>query len=154
MTTLWLREGLHVQACKGYKYTGIKNALDGSEDYMIVREAAQFWKDLKMRDRVNKAVHDVEVECTAGRLQWSYQGVYSLIAPFPPRGKLDVLLEFQDDEEVTAEGEDPWEEEAVQEAESLHGSGEEQAEAWDDGEELDSELDDPSPAAAEANVLT
>ena len=41
----------------------------------------------------------------------------ALIAPFPPRGKLDAVVELQDDEEVVAEGEDPWEEEGVQEAE-------------------------------------
>ena len=43
--------------------------------------------------------------------------MYALIAPFPPRGKLDAVVELQDDEEVVAEGEDPWEEEGVQEAE-------------------------------------
>ena len=53
-------QNLHVQASKGYKYTGTTVALDGSEDSMICREAKEFWQELGMRNRINSAVVEVE----------------------------------------------------------------------------------------------
>ncbi len=81
------------------------------------------------------------------RLKWTCEGVYSLIAPFPPRGKLDKMVEFQDDEDVLAEGEVPWDMDEKGEEESLHGSGEEESEILEDDEELDEELEDAAQAA-------
>ena len=51
---------LHIRASKGYKYTGTTNALDGSEDKLICREAGQFWCELGMRKKIDSAVAEVE----------------------------------------------------------------------------------------------
>ena len=59
---------LHLQACRGYKYTGTTVALDGSEDGMICREAKDFWDELDMRTRLNSAVEDVTARHAAGLL--------------------------------------------------------------------------------------
>ena len=42
MAEVWGNRALHDQAVKGYKYTGETNALDGSEDHLIAREARVF----------------------------------------------------------------------------------------------------------------
>ncbi len=109
MAEVWCNRDLHVQAAKGYKYTGETNALDGSEDCKIAREARVFWDKLGVSERRDAAVHDVDVEVEAGRLSWGYEAVYSLVAPFPRRGKLDATVEHQDDEDTApAEDEDAW----------------------------------------------
>ena len=48
---IWLDSRRHLEAAKGYWKTGTLNALDGSEDHRITREAAEiFWDDaLDMR---------------------------------------------------------------------------------------------------------
>ncbi len=91
---------LHLQAARGYKSTGANVALDGTEDHLIVREAATFWHNPEdpMPRRREKALTDVRVEYEAGRLQWTYEGVFSLIQPYPKRGHMDVVREGQDDD--------------------------------------------------------
>ena len=42
MVELWGNRALHDQGREGYKYTGETNALDGSEDHNIAREARLF----------------------------------------------------------------------------------------------------------------
>jgi hypothetical protein len=109
MVEVWLDRDLHAQAAKGYKYTGATNALNGSEDYMIAREARTFWDKLGVSEKRDGAVHDVEVEVEAGRLRWGYDAVYSLVAPFPKRGHLDATVEHQDDEDpAPAADEEAW----------------------------------------------
>ena len=79
---------LHVQANKGYKYTGTTVALDGGEDAKIYREAKDFWLELGVRDHINSAVAEVEARCKAGLLPWTYKTVQSLITPYPKRVSL------------------------------------------------------------------
>ena len=111
MAEVWDNRKLHAQAALGYKYTGCRNALDGSEDHLICREAGFFWGKLEMKEQRTKAMLDVEVEVKEERLKWGYDAVKSLIVPYPHRGMLDVTVEFQEDEVVVEEeGEDPWEE--------------------------------------------
>ena len=62
---------------------GLTNALDGSQDAEICREAGQFWHQESMRQRRAEVVHDVNVEVDAKRLAWRYEDVYSVINPFP-----------------------------------------------------------------------
>ena len=38
MAEVWDNRKLHAQAALGYKYSGCRNALDGSEDHLICRE--------------------------------------------------------------------------------------------------------------------
>jgi hypothetical protein len=52
-----------------------------------------------MAKRREQVLHDVEVEIQAGRLQWSYEDVFKVIAPFPSRGRAD----FQPDDEGSSD---------------------------------------------------
>jgi len=104
MASIWMRGKMHVDATRGFKYNGITNALDGSEDHLIVREAKEFWSSLNVHDRRCQALHDAQVEIAANRLAWNYEDVYKVIADFPERGILDKTVEFQDDELVLEDG--------------------------------------------------
>ena len=77
------RPELHLKASRGFVKVGLANALDGSEDAEICREAGQFWHQEGMRQRRAEVVHDVNVEVDAKRLAWRYEDVYSVINPFP-----------------------------------------------------------------------
>ena len=126
---VWNNRNLHDQARKGFKYTGCTNALDGSEDHLIAREARVFWDKHDVSAKRDAACHDVHVEVEAGRLRWGYEAVYSLVAPFPHRGALDATIEFQDDEEVApAAGEDAWSDSEDSDGEAPHDGGSEAAE--------------------------
>ena len=118
---------LHLQASKGYKYTGTTVALDGSEDNMICREAKTFWLELGMRKIINDAVADVESEYKAKTMQ-------SLITPYPRRGHLVELKVGQEDEATPDADGVPWE---TEEAEAA-------AAGDDDGE--DNDIHDFDPA--------
>ena len=61
-----------------------------------------------MADRRAKVCVDVEVEFQAGRLPWTYDAVKSLIRPYPKRGHLDTVKDFQEDVCELEEGEIPW----------------------------------------------
>ena len=140
MAEVWGQRALHDQARRGYKYTGATNALDGSEDHLIAREARVFWDNLGVSAKRDAVCHDVRVEVEGGRLRWGYDAVYSLVAPFPLRRALDQMVEFQDDEDVAPvedeaawsqdedddshdSGDDGGDEEAVGEDDALHDGG-------------------------------
>ena len=109
MAEAWSDRNLHLQARKGYKLIGATNALDGSEDHLIAREARLFWDKLNISAKRDATIRDVECEVESGRLTWGFDAVYSLIAPFPSRQVLDEMVEFQDDEAVApADGENVW----------------------------------------------
>ena len=99
---------LHVQAAGGYLRTGMRVALDGSEDVFIVREAAVFWHERQMRAKINAAVAGVQEEVAAGRLQWNVCDVQRLILPYPKKAEVDVLLAKQGDDTWLPEGEAPY----------------------------------------------
>lgn len=99
---------LHLQAAKGYKYTGTTNNFDGSEDSLICREAKIFWEERGMRKKIDSAVAEVEAQFNAGLLQWSYQTVQSLIGAYPRRNHLDVLSPGQEDEAGSDPDGVPW----------------------------------------------
>ena len=54
LASVFSNEDLHLQGCKGYKYTGTTVAFDGSEDKLIGHDAKQFWDEMDMRARINK----------------------------------------------------------------------------------------------------
>ena len=83
---IWSSEDLHTKASRGFLKVGLSNALDGSQDAEICREAGEFWHQQGMRQRRNDVVHDVNVEADAGRLTWCFGDVYRVINPFPVRG--------------------------------------------------------------------
>ena len=65
---LWFRTDLHTDAAKGFWKVGLANALDGTEDHRLCREAKVFWEELAMPQRRAEASMDVEEEVRAGRL--------------------------------------------------------------------------------------
>ena len=92
MAAIWGQPWLHQAAAAGFKKVGLTNALNESEDRLICREALTFWDELGMRAARRDAMHDVDVELAAGRLDWSYDSVCKVVAPFPVRGRrLDRL---------------------------------------------------------------
>ena len=95
---IWHDPRRHVEAARGYWRTGTLNALDGSEDNLIVREARKYWDRLDMDRRRKQVIHDVEVEYAAKRLRWTPTHIKALILPYPKTGHMDVIKEFQDDE--------------------------------------------------------
>ena len=95
---IWHDPRRHVEAARGYWRTGTLNALDGSEDNLIVREARKYWDRLDMDRRRKQVIHDVEVEYAAKRLRWTPTHIKALILPYPKTGHTDVIKEFQDDE--------------------------------------------------------
>ena len=107
MVNCWSNSALHVRAVKGFKYTGAANSLNGAEDHLICREAKVFWDELDMGAVRQELLHDVTLEYRAGRLRSNYDDVRALVVDFPKRGHLDVIQEFQDDEDVL-DGGPPW----------------------------------------------
>ena len=145
MAECWADPSLHLQACKGFKYTGMSNALDGTEDGLICREAKQFWDQLNFPKVREEALADVAAEVRAGRLKWTREKIEQLVLPFPARGVLDTTLEFQDDEVVLEEGEVPWDEEL----DNVDGLGEDGQESEDEAVLGEDGLDDPESADEE-----
>ena len=145
MIARWRDPKLHLAACRGFKYAGITNALDGSEDQFICREAKEFWQSLAVAELRAKAMRDVAVEVAKGRLGWTFDDVYKVVLPMRNRGCLDSLKEFQDDEDpVLADGEKPWAEDSQDEddpegePEGDRGCGEGAPDA-EDGSDVESE---------------
>ncbi len=109
---------LHLRAAEGYAKTGLTAALDNdSRDHLIVREAANFWEELSMRQKINSAVAEVREEHQAGRLKWSFENVQRLIREYPKHPHTDAVLarlgddtwidesesKFQDDDNETSD---------------------------------------------------
>jgi hypothetical protein len=95
---------LHLAAAEGYEKTGTTVALDGTEDHFIVREAADFWNDLHMREKIDAAVAEVREEVRAGRLSWTLPHILRLIKPYPKHRKTDEVLEKMKDDTWIEEG--------------------------------------------------
>ena len=69
------KKELHVQASRGYKWTGATIALDGTEDQEVRREAGEFFRNLNMREKLNAAMDHVRAEVDAGSLSWTKANV-------------------------------------------------------------------------------
>ena len=50
----------HSQGLRGHKKTGLNVALDGSEDYMVTREAREFWMSADMATERQQAIAEVD----------------------------------------------------------------------------------------------
>ena len=136
-----------MNASEGFQRTGLTVALDGTEDFKIVREAGEFWKTLRMNEQRTKVRHDVHIEVEAGRLQWSYEDVYSVIADHPVTGILDSTCECQNDEIVARDEDDevPWDNDVGREPiEDIEDES-----ATDDEEEADAHEEEASEDNAE-----
>ena len=65
---------------------------NSSQDHLIVREAATFWKDMNMRHKVNAAVAEVRAEVKEGRLAWCYNDIRRLIRPCPRHQHVEGIV--------------------------------------------------------------
>ena len=114
LTTVSSDPKLHLQACKGYKYTGLTVAFDGTEDQLICKDAKIFWDEMGMRDRINEELKKLKERRDNGLLKWTFENVQNEIIPYPKRGKYDEgEPEGMEDEaplSAVAEHEKPWEE--------------------------------------------
>ena len=104
MAALWSQQWLHQAAAEGFKKVGLSNALNGDDDRLICREALRFWNDLGMNAARTNAMHDVDVELAAGRLDWSYESVCKVLAPFPVRGRRLDRLPSDEGSDIDSEG--------------------------------------------------
>ena len=114
MVEVMSKTALHIQAADGYLKTGLRVALDGSEDVFVVREAAVFWHERQMRAKINSAVAEVAEEVAADRLHWNVADVKRLILPYPKKAEVDAILARQADDTWLAEGEAPYEEDGAE----------------------------------------
>ena len=99
MGAIWGERRLHEKAALGFKNVGLSNALDGTEDGMICREARVYWDELGMSEAKQEAIATVREEVLAGRLQWSRRDVEQVVLPHPERGR---VLDFLPDDEGSA----------------------------------------------------
>ncbi len=87
LATVFSNVDLHLQGCKGYKYTGTTVAFDGSEDDMIGKDARQFWDEMDMRPRINKELERLKQLHDAKELIWNFENVQKEV-----RGAEDLCL--------------------------------------------------------------
>ena len=90
---------LHLKATRGYKKVGQSVALNGSEDNLIVREAAGYWNQAtsdgykNMREKVNEEMAIVKEHWTEGQITWNEQFVRKLINDYPKAKKVDAIID-------------------------------------------------------------
>lgn len=69
----------HTKACRGHKTVGLANALDGSEDGLISREARRFWEALDMPAERLRAIQSIRDRVASRELtsmeDWRSKGV-------------------------------------------------------------------------------
>ena len=107
MAAVWHNPALHSAVADGFWKTGQANALDGSQDHRIIKEARAFWDESQMWRRRAEAIHDVDVEFGSGRLAWSHQDVARLVVAFPTHGPhYDDVLSDEGSEEPIDNDED------------------------------------------------
>ena len=98
MAKIWADPKKHVDAAKGYWRTGTLNALDGSEDNLICREAKVYWDRLDMPAKRLRVIEEIDEEIEKGRLRWTFLNIRRRIVPYPKTGHMDEIKEFQDDD--------------------------------------------------------
>ena len=98
----------HGQALQGHWRVGLANALDGSEDSFITREALVFWRLAGMAEERPKAIQEVDDRIASGEIttfaEWA-----KLVADPPDPG--EVEHEGAEFEGELLAGEAPWQEE-------------------------------------------
>jgi hypothetical protein len=88
----------------------LTNALDGTEDHFLTREAGRFWGSLGMSGLRDSAVKDVQELHRAGKLAWTLEVIESLREPFPD-GNAGTLVEGQEIDGDLSDAEKPWDSE-------------------------------------------
>ena len=109
MAEVLTKTSVHLDAAEGYVKVGFIVPLDGSGDQYIVREAGNFWRERGMRAKINETIKQVRDDYTAGRLQWTYNCVKSLIVECPKHKQYDdVLRRIEDEDAGISHGELPY----------------------------------------------
>ena len=93
----------HDQGCLGHYRNGLSVKLDGSEDHLLSRDAAAFWKELDMGSLRREALADVDAKIAAGTIK-SFDDWRNVVShPEDPGTVADEGAEF---EGVLEEGEE------------------------------------------------
>ena len=90
---------------RGHKSTGLSNSLDGNEDWLIGREAADFWKSLQMDEERLRAKKEVDELVALGTI--TSFGDWQKVVRHPESTGVQ-LLEGQELEGELEEGEKPY----------------------------------------------
>ena len=61
----------HLRGVEGHKRVGLANALDGTDDEELTREALEFWECANMPAERKKAIAEVDALFAAGELSWA-----------------------------------------------------------------------------------
>ena len=101
----------HQQGVLGHLRVGLANNLDGSQDDLLTREAADMWHQLNMAPIRSREVEDIERRVRAGELSWSQESIKSIFA-YPEDGDVGAFHEegmeadgeLEDDEAMWADG--------------------------------------------------
>ena len=86
------------KAAQGYKKVGQSIDLHGKEDNLIVREAATYWNQQttdgyhNMRQKINAEIAEVAEILAEKHIAWTKHYVRRLICKYPPRPKVDRVL--------------------------------------------------------------
>ena len=96
----------HERAASGHKRTGLSNALDGTEDHLISREALDCWRELDMGEIRRATVAEVDQHVASGLLTSFADWRMVVKHPVDPGVVEEEGAEFEGDLE---EGELPWE---------------------------------------------
>ncbi len=109
---------LHKRASEGYKKVGQSIDLYGAEDQLICREAGTFWNEdttdkvSSMRPKIDLELAAVADEYASGGITWCERDVLRLITAYPPRAKVDRVLQnlgedfYHDDVHFITNGDD------------------------------------------------
>ena len=138
MSAIWGQQWLHERAADGFKKVGLSNALDGTDDGKICREARDYWDELLMGEARDEAIAAVREEVRTGRLDWSSASVEKVILPHPERGP---ALDFLPDDEGSAS----WHSSVCDDSEFGDDDG------GDDGDDGDGGAKVEAPATAESS---
>jgi hypothetical protein len=100
----------HTAGVRGHLRNGLSIALDGSQDHLVSRTAAELWLRLGMSALRDAAVRDVELRFASGELAWTRASIDSLRDPFPD-GDVGEFIEGQEVDGCFDDGEVPWDSE-------------------------------------------
>ena len=100
----------HIAGVHGHKRNGMANALDGSEDKLIRRQAKVCWESLGMSSIRDFEVAAVSAKVADGSLTWSREMLDTLVEPFSNDDFVGVTVEGQEVEGSSSDGSEdpPW----------------------------------------------
>lgn len=96
----------HERSVRGFLHTGLSNALDGTQDEYICREALECWQEIDMHKERKDSIREVDERFDAGNLCFSdWRSL--MVNPL----EIGVMEEGEEFEGEMVEGEKPWLEE-------------------------------------------